>query len=342
MADASNAPIYIVGTERSGSNLLRVILNAHSRIDVPHPPHIIKYFSALEHRYGDLAMDENLARLVKDIGRLLDIHIYPWEIDLDIDRVVAEARPRTLFGAFASIQQQHLELSGKARWGNKSTFMIQHVDEILVRDPGARLVWLVRDVRDVAVSSRKSVFSPCHPAHTARLWAEQQREGLALQERLGSESVLRMHYEELLEDPERELRRLCTFLGEEFEPQLLEHASTGAARKGAKLSESWQNTGKPILRGNSGKWRKGLTAIELASVESEAGELMACLGYEVETERREFGWARRRVFAIQNWGWHMGVEWRSLRKDKNHWRRWGRALLLDWLRLTARPARRHR
>ena len=114
MADVANAPIYIVGTERSGSNLLRVILNAHSRIDVPHPPHILKYFSSLAHRYGDLSLDENLARLVKDIGRLLDIHIYPWELDLDVDRVVAEARPRSLFGAFASIQEQHLEWSGKA------------------------------------------------------------------------------------------------------------------------------------------------------------------------------------------------------------------------------------
>jgi hypothetical protein len=340
MSEASDTPIYIIGTERSGSNLLRVILNAHSRIDVPHPPHILKYFSSLEHRYGDLDIDANMSRLVRDICRLLDVHIYPWELKLDVARVVAEARPRSLFGAFAAIQNQHLEQSEKARWGNKSTFMIHHVDAILERDPEARLVWLVRDVRDVAVSSRKSVFSPCHPAHTARLWTEQQSEGLSLQERLDSRHLLRMHYEDLLEDPERELRRLCDFLGEKFEAQLLNHASTGAARKGAGLSESWENTGRPILRGNSGKWRKGLTRVELESVESEAGELMKRLGYAVETEPREFSWVRRRVFAVQNWIWSMGVEWRSLRKDKNHWRRWKRALLLDWLWMTARPAKK--
>ena len=161
-----------------------------------------------------------------------------------------------------------------------------------------------------------------------------------MEERLDSRHLLRMHYEDLLEDPERELRRLCEFLGEQFEEQLLNHASTGAARKGAGLSESWENTGRPILRGNSGKWRKGLTRIELESVESEAGELMKRLGYAVETEPREFSWLRRRVFAVQNWIWSMGVEWRSLRKDKNHWRRWKRALLLDWLWLTARPAKK--
>ena len=48
-------PLFIIGTERSGSNLLRVILDAHSRISVPHPPHIMRYFSPLVARYGDLA-----------------------------------------------------------------------------------------------------------------------------------------------------------------------------------------------------------------------------------------------------------------------------------------------
>ena len=340
MSTVSTGPIYIVGTERSGSNLLRVILNAHSRIDIPHPPHILKYFSGLESRYGDLSLDENLARLVADIDRLLQTHIYPWELNIDQDRVVAEARPRTLFGVFAAIQDQHLAWSGKARWGNKSTFMIHHVDAILDRDPDAKLVWLVRDVRDVAVSSRKSVFSPFHPARTARLWTEQQEEGLALEERLEKHQLIRLHYEKMVTDPEHELRRLCHFLGESFEPEMLDHASTGAARKGAKLSESWQNTGRPIFSGNTGKWRSQLTAVELESVEAEAGTVMTRLGYDLDTQAQSFGWLKQALFSMQNRWWQAGVEWRSMRRDENHWRRWRRAILLRRLQLTARPARR--
>ena len=48
------APLFIIGTERSGSNLLRLILDAHPGITVPHPPHVMNYFAALEGRYGDL------------------------------------------------------------------------------------------------------------------------------------------------------------------------------------------------------------------------------------------------------------------------------------------------
>ena len=42
------APVFIVGTERSGSNLLRVMLNASSELAVPHPPHVMRYFAPLE------------------------------------------------------------------------------------------------------------------------------------------------------------------------------------------------------------------------------------------------------------------------------------------------------
>ena len=68
-------PIFIAGTERSGSNLLRLILNSHSEIAVPHPPHVVRYFAPLEVAYGDLADDQNFADFVRDITRLVPWHI---------------------------------------------------------------------------------------------------------------------------------------------------------------------------------------------------------------------------------------------------------------------------
>jgi hypothetical protein len=49
-AEVMSAPFFIVGTERSGSNLLRVILDTHPALSVPHPPHILRYFAPLEPR----------------------------------------------------------------------------------------------------------------------------------------------------------------------------------------------------------------------------------------------------------------------------------------------------
>ena len=77
-APPSSVPLFIVGTERSGSNLLRVILNSHPNIVIPHPPHIMRYFAPLEARYGDLSDPRNFRRLVDDVLTLVKAHIHPW------------------------------------------------------------------------------------------------------------------------------------------------------------------------------------------------------------------------------------------------------------------------
>ncbi len=294
----------------------------------------MRYFSDLADGYGDLNDSDHLGQLVDDVLQLIETHIYPWEIDIDRDRVVAQARPKSLLGIFGAIQDQHLASTGKKRWGCKSTFMVHHVDEALDRDPGAKFIWLVRDPRDVAVSSRKSVFSPFHPMHTAALWASQQTEALALEQRLTS-AVLRIRYEDLLENPEACIRQVCTFLEEPFEEGLLAYDLTKAARKGAGLSESWENTGRPLLRNNTGKYKTGLTPEELASVEAVAGEVMDLLGYTRDLDPRPSPpsrWNQTR-FAAQGRWWQFGVEARSMRRDDNHWRRWRRAALMKWLGL---------
>src|SRR4030065_1091704 len=71
-------PIFIVGTERSGSNLLRAILNAHENICIPHPPHIMNELAHLVPRYGDLSQDKNFRRLIDHAVRVVELHFAPW------------------------------------------------------------------------------------------------------------------------------------------------------------------------------------------------------------------------------------------------------------------------
>jgi hypothetical protein len=95
--------------------------------------------------------------------RLLECHIHPWESLPDLDAIASSAQPMDLFGIFVAIYEWQQQEVGKARWGCKSTFMIHHVDRILARFPNAKFIWLIPDPRDVAASSRESVFNPCHP-----------------------------------------------------------------------------------------------------------------------------------------------------------------------------------
>lgn len=346
----SDAPVFLLGTERSGSNLLRLILNAHSRIHVPHPPHVVRYFDPLEASYGDLSDPERFDLLVRDVLRLLRVHIHPWTLQPTIAEVVARAPSRSVFGVYAALQDLSRTQVGKARWGCKSTFMIHHVDTVLAHFPDARFVHLVRDPRDVAVSSRKSVFSPFHPYYTAQLWRSQQDLGLTWETRLPATAWRRVRYEDLLASPEETVRDLCAFLDEPFESQMLRFFETDDARTSARLSESWKNTGSPILTGNTEKFLKDLSAAELSIVEQICAPTMVRLGYTPLTLDAEAAatWTpppgspaapslpRRAGYRLQDQAWRAQVEWRSLHNDENHWRRWARDATVRALQIQAR------
>src|SRR5512145_1978418 len=124
-------PVFIIGTERSGTNLLRLILNTHSNIAVPHPPHIMKCFKPILPLYGDLCNERNFRRLVGDVCRMVELHPYPWEMTPDQEKVMQGAKARDLINVYFEIYNQYLSFTGKKRWACKSTFMIEHVEEIL-------------------------------------------------------------------------------------------------------------------------------------------------------------------------------------------------------------------
>jgi hypothetical protein len=337
------APIFIIGTERSGSNLLRLILNSHSGIAVPHPPHILKFFAPLEASYGDLTRPAAMAQLVADVLGLLDAHIYPWETAIDQGQILA-ASPPTLVGLFFTIYDHYRAHQGKRRWGCKSTFVIHHWQRILAACPEARFILLVRDPRDVAVSSRRSIFSPFHPWFTARLWRAQQLAGLKLLAAAPG-NVLVLRYEDLIAAPTRAVPELCRFLNETYEPGMLAFHQTRAARKSSALSSSWHNVGSPIRADNRQTYRTGLSSNELRLVEGVCGDLLTHFGYPLELAPQGPPWPaaapapwQRLGYWLLDWWWRIKTEIHSLGHDRNYRLHWQRRLFLLRLRLRRRLA----
>ncbi len=338
-------PIFIIGTERSGSNLLRLILNAHSGIHVPHPPHILRFFAPIEATYGDLRQDARFLRLIDDILLLLRVHIHPWTFEPHRDAVFKKAPSRSVFGAFAALYELSLIQSGKRRWGCKSTFVIEHVPAVLSHFPRARFVHLLRDPRDVAASSTRSVFNPYHPYFTAELWKRQQRLALDLASTLPAESMLTIKYENLITKTQDTLSRLFRFLGESFEERTLHFFETDEALRSSSLSESWKNTSSPMLKNNHHKFIRELSPGQIADVEFVAGPTMLRLGYTLHSPRKTSlhhsplsRVYHRSGMRLQDLFMRSRVEFRSILKDRNHWRRWARdstAALLKLRRLLA-------
>lgn len=339
---AECAPIFIVGTERSGSNLLRLMLDAHSRICVPHPPHLIRYLAPIEASYGDLGHPELRRQLVRDAIRLVGFHPHPWPHPISVEDVLRDASP-SVVGILAAIYETYRRHEGKARWGCKSTFVVEHIDEVYSAFPQATFLWLVRDPRDVAASSRNAVFGPCEPIRTARLWARQQEMAVAAAAELGGKVVPLVRYEDLTREPERTLRRICDLIGERFEPAMMAPQTTHSASQISALSASWAETARAPHADRIGRYKRDLSAQQLFEVEDVVGRWLEPLGYDPPQGALSSRRVRREwVIATQTASARLQVEWRSLRHDTNHWQRWRREAFVRYLVMKARLRDRRR
>lgn len=335
-------PLFIVGTERSGSNLLRLVLNSHSALFIPHPPHVMHLMKPMETSYGNLCRTARFHELVTDVCRLVRSHTFPWDLHLDVDEVLHACRERTLFGVYAAVHEMYRRRVGKARWGCKSTFMIHESDAILSAYPQAQFIHLVRDPRDVAVSARFSVFNHFHPYFVAQRWAHEQQKAIRLQEMLPADRIVMLHYEDLIGHPEAELRALCGFLNEPFEPAMLTFFHTDEAQRSASLCRDWRNTGQNFMQNNLRKFLSGLSRRDVALMESVAEPQMRWCGYRPlcsEEERIRVarpGPLRFALYVLEEWVQKIRVEFESLRHDRNYRLRVRKWCVLQGLRLKSR------
>jgi len=334
-------PLFIVGTERSGSNLLRLILDTHPNISIPHPPHIMHEIAPLEHRYGDLAQDKNFRSLINAAVRIVEFHFAPWDIDIDRERIFKEAADRNAYCVKRAIYEQFMRAKGKRRWGCKSTFMIHYTDVVCKYHQTPKFIHLIRDGRDVAVSARDSVFNHFHPHYVSLLWSDQQKLAMRLSSELPKEQFITVHYEELVSDPEKEVRKICNFIGEDYVNKMLKYASRPDSTALAGISKSWENLSRPILANNTKKYRHKLTRDEIFAVERNAFKELNHFGYALENDldklrqaSTELSFRKRMKYYFSEKGRMISVGLGSILSDKNAYLRLRKRLFVWGLRAT--------
>ncbi|WP_052849969.1 sulfotransferase family protein [Streptomyces avicenniae] len=191
-------PVFVIAPVRSGSTLLRMALGAHSRLHAPHELH----FRRLEVRCGTRLAERALS--VLDLGRT-DLEHLLW------DRVL----------------HRELVRSGKQCLVEKTPSNAFVHDRLAACWPDARFVFLLRHPAAIARSWHEADpvrRDPEQAAHDALRYMRAVERARAA---LPGHTV---RYEELTDDPEAALRALCAFLGEEFEPGMVEYGA-GRARE---------------------------------------------------------------------------------------------------------------
>jgi sulfotransferase family protein len=268
------APLIVLGVGRSGTTLLRVMLDRHSTLAIPYESFFVPQ---LAHRHG---RRPDLAEFLDDLGRLRTL--YDWGVSAE------DVRPRLREGmttseAIGAIFETYAERQGKERWGDKTPLYMQQLPLLERLFPDAIWVHLVRDGRDAALSflelpagfSGKTWAQP----HTVPQFAARWRTEILAARRLGRHAgsrYLELRYEDLVAEPERELRRICEHGSLPWEPGMLDHTRVSDA---ANMPEH-RNLAQPPTPGLR-DWRSQMKREDAVAFEQVAGDVLRSSGYEL-------------------------------------------------------------
>lgn len=272
--------IQFIGTQRSGSNLLRVMLNQLPQISAPHPPHILKTFFPLLDQYGDLTDEQNFKLLVADVCDWVNGNPVPWEgCSLNVDEVIGACRRQSLIGIWEAVYTLKAIADKASYWCCKSMESILYVNEIEASGVHPFYIFLYRDGRDVALSFKKAIVGPKHIYCLAKKWKEEQQMSLEVISKLPEHRFISIRYEDFILAPGNFMKQLCDKLQVPFTEAVFDYFHSRESINTAKSGAMWRNVAKPIIGSNVKKYEKELSEDDLRIFEQVAGDMLNELGY---------------------------------------------------------------
>jgi hypothetical protein len=287
---------FVVGVARSGTTLLRLMLDAHPELAIPHETHFIPAVL----REPD-ASRERFFELLTGFPTWEDLKT-PAEL---FHEELLRVEPFDVRDGLRAFYRLYARARGKARWGDKTPPYLLHIRAIHEALPEARFIHIIRDGRDVAVSLRPLWFSPGESMEAlAGMWAGHvtQARAQGLGQPPGSPFYLEVRYEDLIADPVRELRRICGFLDLRYDPGMVDYHRTArlrldevVTRRGAdgqviitkeERMHLHRFTSQPPEPSRVGRWKTEMTPGMVAAWEAVAGGLLEELGYQRKARRR--------------------------------------------------------
>lgn len=275
------APVIILGVSRSGTTLLRSMLDRHPRIAIPTESYFIPQ---LYDRHGD---HPNRSAIIMDACRLQRVR------EWGITQAALEHR-LPLQPSFAevidTIYRVWSETQGADIYGDKTPLYMQYLPLLEHVFPNARYIHIVRDARPAALSfvgmKRKARFNWSRPRRVedfACQWRMEITNARALGQRVGASRYLELRYEDLVDDTKVHLENICKLLRVDFDPVMLDHTQkvTAGTRDDHKLLSA------PPTK-NVRDWRSQMTRRQVTGVEAICRDLLSEFEYELVTGAPNF------------------------------------------------------
>src|SRR3954451_7797903 len=277
---------FICGATRSGTTLLRLMLDSHPGLAIPGETHFIVTMIKASWRRARSA--DELATLIVDSDRWGDFHLDEDELRgrlRALDPLNCADAVREFFGLYASKQ-------GKERWGDKTPGYVRSMRLVQKVLPEARFVHIIRDGRDVALSLVPRSWGPSTFAEAADNW--RRRIEVARRQQPYLDHYIEVHYEDLITDTEGVLRRVAEFVELDFDPVMLryhERAGERLAEKARDLEKPWGTISaasrieshalaeRPPQADRVARWRTEMSDADRLAYEAIAGEALRAAGY---------------------------------------------------------------
>jgi len=279
MPSSEVRPIFIVGVHRSGTTLLRYMLGSHSRIYIPPESDFIPNFFL--HKPAKDLNNEEIERILRTIFDRYRF-VKEWQGEPPQPGPFIRSMPDRTPAAFLdTLYSAYARQYGAQRWGDKTPIYASYVNLVHEILPNAQFLHIIRDGRDAVLSMLdKYERDEFHVDifFAARNWVRRIRSAQRAGSRIGPDLYYELRYENLIEDPESELRAVCTFLGEPYEPGMIEYHQTARERIPAN-SHFFSNVRNPPSRQRIGRWHQEMSIADQRLVQLVAGKLLAELGY---------------------------------------------------------------
>lgn len=283
-----NSPIFIIGCDRSGTTLLRLMLNQSPVLYIPPETRFIKALEANKAIYGDFSQSYQRHFFIRDLqtnkatSKTFTFPVFDLTVE-EAATAIEKVAPTDFTGASQAIFQASAGKKNKQRWGDKTPHQVQDITILAQLFSTAQFVHIIRDGRDVAMSMVKAGWLDGNILNIADYWQKQVKAGIIAGKSLENspDRYYEITYEDLLQSPEASLKALCAWLNLEYTPQMLQYYRNANANLPTEHNSLFQLNQKPLDASRAYAWKQKLSQQDRADFESVGGDLLQELGYEL-------------------------------------------------------------
>lgn len=274
---ADNTPFFVLGAARSGTTMLRLMLNRHSRLAIPFESHFLRQI------FAEMPSDRPLEP--READRMADLVIgeknfRTWHLDATrVRQELVGLAPAALAVLVDALFRMEIAESGKPRWGDKTPLYYACWRQLMGLFPGSKLIHIVRDGRDVSRSLEKVGWHGPAGYHRACYWQERVEMAQAAARELGPARNLIIRYEDLVLETRATLEAVCDFLEEMYEPQMLNFFEDAAAHISDIDGNVHEKLQRPPRPEDVGRWRGEMSLIRQIQFEAIAGKSLRAMSY---------------------------------------------------------------